>query len=478
MLKNILFGVLMLCFLQLKGQDFRESFFEGDWVKDVGSKPLSFKPDTFNIMDYGADNFGILKSTEAIQNTIDACANSGGGVVLIPDGQYLTGSIFLKNNINLIITKNASLLGSMELSDYEYQKTRMNGIEMVWPLAVINIIDAGNVKISGKGTINGQGKPFWKKFWNMEKIYREKNMRWAVMQACERPRMLLTDNAKNVIISEVTFREAAFWTVHILYSKHITIDGIIIRNNEPGEVGPSTDGIDLDSSEKILIQNCDIDCNDDNYCLKAGRDADGLRVNRPTRYIVIRDNIARAGGGVITFGSETSGGISHVYVHDIYADGNQNGIRFKSARIRGGYIKNILVEDVKLKNIGKIISATMNFNPNTSYPKLPGHYNYNSIPDYWKILLQKVEPPEKGICHVENIFLKNITATGHTAFSVEGFTNYPLKNFRFENVEIETEFAGKIKNAKNWISHNSHFSYEDKQQPVLINTSGMEKFYP
>src|SRR3546814_5021888 len=94
------------------------------------------------------------------------------------------------------------------------------------------------------------------------------------------------------MIKDVTFQRAAVWTVHILYSSYVTVDGIKVRNNIGGH-GPSTDGIDIDSSSWILVQNADIDCNDDNFCLKSGRDWDGLRINRPTEYVLIQNCIAR-----------------------------------------------------------------------------------------------------------------------------------------------------------------------------------------
>lgn len=114
--------------------------------------------------------------------------------------------------------------------------------------------------------------------------------------------------SSNVTVENLSLKRSGFWTVQVVYSNHITIDGAIISENK----GPSTDGVDIDSSENVLVQNCDIDNNDDDICLKAGRDFDGLRINRPTRYVVIRNNIARQGGGVLSFGSETSGGISEV----------------------------------------------------------------------------------------------------------------------------------------------------------------------
>lgn len=469
------FGVLFLfgCSV-VNAENFRSSFFEGDWVEKAGARDFELQADTFNVLSYDAPNKGIFDATSSLQAAIDDCASAGGGVVLVPEGKYLTGSIFLKDNVHLVLAENATLLASMDISDYPEMDTRVAGFEMKWPVAVVNVLDAENVKISGKGTINGRGKPFWKKFYYMRDLYADNGLRWAADYDCKRPRMLLISESENIHVSGVTFRESAFWTVHVLYSGHVTLDGLVIRNNNE-EKGPSTDGIDIDSSEYVLVENCDIDCDDDNICIKAGRDADGLRVDRPSRYIVIRKNKTYAGAGLITFGSETSGGINHVYVHDMQADGTARGVRFKSARTRGGVIEDILIEDLKIKNTPFVFEFTMNWNPEYSYTLLPEAFEDEDIPERWETLLQRVHPPEKGICEVRDVMLSRIDVSGKCwkAFNVEGFEEAPLENFIFEQVHLHTETAGSIKHAKSWKVIDSEFIFDDGGSVELVNTSDM-----
>src|SRR5690606_24552583 len=154
----------------------------------------------------------------------------------------------------------------------------------------------------------------------------------------KRPRTLLVENCQDVLIEDITFQRAGFWTVHILYSSYVTIEGITVRNNIGGH-GPSTDGIDIDSSSWILIQNSDIDCNDDNFCIRSCRHCDGTRVDRPTEYGLMQDCNPRNGAGLITFGSETSGGIRHIVARNLHAQGTRSGIRFKAAITRGGVVE-------------------------------------------------------------------------------------------------------------------------------------------
>lgn len=251
--------------------------------------------------------------------------------------------------------------GSQNFDDYPEIDTRIAGIEMRWPAALINIINQKNVAVTGSGKVDAQGKFCWDKYWAMRKEYEPKGLRWIVDYDAKRVRTFLVQSSEDITLKGLTFSNAGFWTVQLLYSKYITVDGVTVRNNEDGH-GPSTDGIDVDSSSWVLIENCDIDCNDDDFCLKAGRDWDGLRVNRPTEYVVIRKCVARKGGGLLTLGSETSGGIRHVLATELVAKGTGNGFHIKSATTRGGTVGDIRFQNVALDSVGNAFMFTMNLN--------------------------------------------------------------------------------------------------------------------
>lgn len=151
------------------------------------------------------------------------------------------------------------------------------------------------------------------------------------------------------------------------------MDGVTINNNVGGH-GPSTDGIDIDSSTNILVENCEVDCNDDNICIKAGRDADGLRVNRPTENVVIRNCTARKGAGLVTCGSETSGSIRNVLAYDLKAYGTGAALRLKSSMNRGGTVENIYMTRVKADSVKYVLAVGLNWNPKYSYSALPEEY--------------------------------------------------------------------------------------------------------
>ena len=137
------------------------------WVKEVGARQEPKNNRLFLANDYGAVGNGVKNSTKAIQKAIDACAKAGGGIVSFKAGGYVTGAIFLKSNVNLRLDKAVTLLGSQEDADYPSIWTRVAGIEMNWPAALINVNDQKNVKISGGGTIDGRGQKWWARYWKL-----------------------------------------------------------------------------------------------------------------------------------------------------------------------------------------------------------------------------------------------------------------------------------------------------------------------
>lgn len=412
--------------------------------------PISLHAQTkiFFANDYGAKGDGITLSTAAIQKAIDAAATSGGTVTLKP-GAYLTGSLFLKSNTTLDIPENVTLIGSQKLEDYPELPTRIAGIEMTWPAALINTRDQHNITITGKGAIDGDGPIWWKSYWDLRKEYEPRGLRWASDYDARRPRLILFQNSDNIHLGGgITLKRSGFWTVQVLYSHNIEIDGVIIRNNEGGK-GPSTDGIDIDSSRDVLVQHADIDVNDDALCLKAGRDSDGLRVNRPTENIILRDSIIRHGAAAITIGSETSGGFRNIEAYNLTAlAGVPSGVLFKSAHTRGGNARDIRIHDLTLEGVAIPIHITMNWNPTYSYATLPP--DLKNPPPYY-ITLTTIVSEDKGLPHFSDVHIWNIKATGaKQAFNVSAYPNATLDNFRIDHLNIEAATAGTIANAKKW----------------------------
>jgi len=426
------------------------------WMMAVAVCSFSGQAEDFNVVDFGAVGDGKTVCTEAIQKAIDAAAKKENSRVTFNPGIYRSGAIFIRAGLEFHLPEGAVIQAIQDDALYPERPTRVAGVEMVWPTALVNVYEQDNVKITGKGVIDGNGTYWWYKFWGkdgksgMLADYRKRDLRWAVDYDCKRVRALAVYNSRNIEIHDVTVKRSGFWSVTLTYSEDVTIDGVIIRANIGG-FGPSSDGIDIDSSRNILVQNCDIDCNDDNIGLKAGRDSDGLRVNRPTENITIRNCITRSGHGMLTLGSETSGGIRNVHVSNFKAYGTSNGIRIKSAKVRGGVIENIHLENIEMTGVAYPLHFELNWYPSYSYPTLPDDVDPNNIPKHWKIMTTHVEPPERGIPEVRDIVISNIKATdAEQAIYANAYPEKLMRNITLENVFIEARKAGKISNATDW----------------------------
>ncbi len=466
-----LFCLLCAIFFQSLQKTIAQASQVNEWASKTGA--TSFPTNT-TIFTVKAKTDTAKVITKIIQKTIDDCAAKGGGIVVFKPGVYVTGALFVKSGVHLKIDKGVLVLGSQNFDDYPEIDSRIAGIEMKWPAALINVIDQKNVAITGEGKVNARGKFCWDKYWAMRKDYDTKGLRWIVDYDAKRVRTLLVQNSSDVTLKGITFSNAGFWTVQLLYSTKITVDGIVIRNNEDG-TGPSTDGIDVDSSSWVLIENCDIDCNDDNFCLKAGRDWDGLRVNKPTEYVVIKNSIARRGAGLVTLGSETSGGIRHVLATGLTANHTDNGLRIKSATTRGGTLEDIYFENSNLDSVKNVFQFNLNWYPAYSYSELPKGYTYETIPAHWKSMLQKVTPAEKGTPYAKNIFINNIKATNATnAFVAAGLEQSMLENFVFNNCSISAVNMGTLEFTTGWQLNNIKYSALKKPEPVK-KTVGIEQ---
>lgn len=404
--------------------------------------------------DYQIESDGSMDVTKKLQKFLDDAGTLQGKAV-ITKGIYLTGSLFLRSNMELHLEEGAVLLGSREETAYPFMQTRAAGIEMEWMGALLNAIDCENLVISGKGTLDGQGEIWWEKFWGKDrkggmcKEYAEKGLRWAADYDCVRPRLLQLRNCKNVICRDFHLTRSGFWNFHVCYCQDVHISGVRITNAQ----GPSTDGIDIDSSRNVLVEKCDISCNDDNIVIKAGMNADGMRVNRICEKVEVRDCILREGMG-LAFGSDMAGGIDDIYLHDMQFIGTDNGVYVKSAKIRGGFLDHIRVENLKMVNVGYTINLNTNWFPDFSYPEIPEDYQ-GKIPDRWKLLTERV-PEGKGMPKVKSMRIRNLTSdyeadySGKSvAFFVQAYDENPIENIEIEDARICAKEFGKISQVKN-----------------------------
>jgi len=388
------------------------------------------------ITDDGAVGDGKTLNTKVIQATLDRCASAGGGVVVVPAGTFLSGALFFKNGVDLLVETNGMLKGTANPDDYPQVKTRWEGVERVWTCAFLNFNDMTNVVVTGEGTIDGSGDVWMQRGGGRRRgpsqapaatnapTVRAVGPATTATNAGPRrgtPRMICFTDCKNVRISDLHLQHQAVWCLHFLYSEDIVADHLNIRAIQRI---PSSDGIDVDSSRNVQISHCDIACNDDDIAIKCGKDVDGLRVNRPSENITISDCAIGAGGG-ITMGSEVSGSIRHVLVERCQFTGSGAAARFKSQPSRGGIIEDIVYRDIQLNNVRSAFEFLLQ----------------------WR-LVPPIAPPAKVLTEVRNVQLINFTGTAQALGVMSGFKESPIHDVKFVNCKITAQRGLTLQNVR------------------------------
>lgn len=317
----------------------------------------------FKIEDFGAKNDGAFDNTQAFKSAFEEIAKNGGGKLLVSTGKWLTGPIDIPSETTLELAEGAELFFIADPNLYPPAFTRWEGVECYAMHALVRSEKTKNVKITGKGTINGNGENWWKTVKD-KKAQKQSKPEEAYELALAklnpgyadqagggggretqflRPCLIEFVNSENVEIEGVKIVNSPFWTVHPLYVKNLTLKKLHIENPY---TAPNTDGIDVDSCEDVKIIDCFVSVGDDGICIKSGSGPDGIRVNKPTVNVEIKGCTVRNAHGGIVLGSETAAGMSKIHASDCDLSGTDRGIRIKSRRGRGGDIN-----DIELKNL-------------------------------------------------------------------------------------------------------------------------------
>lgn len=410
----------------------------------------TFPDTTFDVREYGArpmEGEDSFKNTDAIHRAIDAAYKAGGGTVRIPAGDWLTGPIHLKSNVNLHVAEGAVVHFSTDKTDYlPVVRQRHEGVEAYNYSPMIYAYELDNVAITGGGTLDGHGEHWWE--WaeahageygdrtvvTKVPLSRREYGKGAGLEGM-RPNFIVFWKSQDILVEGITLKDTPMWNVHLVYSKQAIVRDVTVNSLR----APNGDGVVLDSSSDVLVEYNHFQTGDDAVVLKSGLNEEGLRINIPTQNIVVRNFEARdvrTGSGGIVFGSETSGGIRNVYVHDAYFEGSDRGIRFKTERGRGNVIENIYIRDVRMKDLD---SQAINFNTYYSGPGLTGPAPLIRNVDIRNIQIDGVPEavvlkglPEKWL---ENISLRDIAITN----AEEGARITRVKGLTMHDVSISSE---------------------------------------
>jgi len=382
------------------------------------------------ITDFGAVPDGTTVNTKAIQSAIDKCASSKtGGVIVVPKGIFLSGAIFLKQGVNLLMEKDGVLKGTTNIDDYPLIQTRWEGTEELWTSAFVNAEGVSDLDISGEGTIDGSGEE-----WVQKNPYRRAAATFGAEPPSMpstpppmrrgRPRLLGIQNSKRVRIANLNLHNQAVWCLFILYSEDVLADGLRITAEHNI---PSSDGIDIDSSKHVRVNNVYIDVDDDCISIKSGKDADGLRVNRPAEDIIIENSHFAYGHGGVAMGSETSGGIRDVEVRNCTVDsGNWAPIRFKTQPSRGGVVENITYRNIKLHETKQAFEFNLE----------------------WR-MVPPIAPPAAVLPVVRNVKIINVSGDVESVGIIHGLLGSPIQGVTFKDCRITAKKGFKLDHARN-----------------------------
>ena len=346
-----------------------------------------FRKDTLNIVKLGAIGDGSILNTQYINTAINDLSKRGGGVILVPAGLWLTGPIELKSNINLHISQGGTLLFTNDLSQYQLVATNWEGLPQMRNQSPLSAKNEMNIAITGKGIIDGNGDVWrmvkkdklnetqWKKKIASGGVLSDDKKTWYPSESSRlgatmtnpgvineskdqafylsvkdflRPNLLVLENCSNILLEGVIFQNSPAWCLHPLLCTNLTVQNITVKNPWYAQNG---DGIDVESCKNVLIEKSVFDVGDDALCMKSGRDEAGRKRGIPTENVIIKDCIVYAAHGGFVIGSEMSGGVRNIRVSNCQFIGTDIGLRFKTARGRGGVVENIEIDHIYMKDI-------------------------------------------------------------------------------------------------------------------------------
>jgi polygalacturonase len=419
-----------------------------------------------NVLDYDTPNDGSARATEGINAAIQEAKNRNGGTVYIPPGKYITGPIELISNLVLYIDSGAVL--EFPVEELPFTEGRHQGIECITPVPLIGGKDLKNVTITGRGLlttdhpgwmeIKGRSPgsaagPNWAKLLKSLKEKTPATKEEYMKTAPElRPPFIRFMNSEDILVEKIHIDGSPMWPIHILYSYNASVRDVVV-NTYPGK---HTGGIYIDSSTYVRIENCFIETGDDGIVIKAGKDADGLRVNKPTENVVINNCIVRRAHGAVTLGSETAGGLRNISVNNIVCQGTEIGIRIKSRRGRGGIIEDVRFNNWTMENVGQAINVT-------NFYKMEGE---DDLPE---------EPVSERTPVFKNIAISNITINhSRVPINVDGLPEMPIEGLRISNVVASSDIGLKADNTLALELNNIQINSEDEPAFLIRNSKQLE----
>lgn len=405
----------------------------------------TFPERNYDIRDFGAQ--AGIACHEAINAAIAKCNAEGGGHVIVPAGEWLTGAITLLSNVDLHLEEGATLLFSDNLDHYPIVRTRWEGMDCYNYSPMIYAIGQENIAVTGLGTLDGGAsvKNWWSMVWNVETDWekeRRNTQRYGRPLLQEwmdakkpveervmghgygmRPQLVSPFECKNILIEGVTMIRSPFWNLHPVFCENITVRDVKFNND-----GPNGDGCDPESCNYVLIEDCYFNTGDDCIAIKSGRDGDARAIDIPSQNMIVRNCEMKNGHGGVVIGSEIGSGYRNLFVENCVMDSPEldRAIRIKTNARRGGVIEHVYVRNV---TVGQCKESVLKINLIYDQKSVGDATDYPVVQD---VYLENMTSQKSryGVC---------VTALEN----VNNIHNISVKNCRFENLEKEESISGQ-----------------------------------
>ena len=392
----------------------------------------SFPDRNFNITRYGAKPGDVKATTAAIAKAMTACNKAGGGRVVIPEGEWLTGPIHFKSHCQLYLAEGSKLVFEDDMTLYlPAVKTSWEGSECMNLSPLIYAYGCENVGIAGSGTLAPK-MDFWRTWFKRPESHIQATRRLYAMCSTQvpaedrhmeaegvqmRPHLIQFNRCQNVHLDGFKIRESPFWTIHLWMCRDVYAHDLDVYAH-----GHNNDGIDIEMTQHVLVENCRLDQGDDAVVLKAGRNQDGWALDMPTEDVVVRNCEIVHGHCLLGIGSELSGGVKRVYMHDCSSSDQVYRLFYlKTNHRRGGVIEDITLENVSATNMYRVFEIDTDV-----------LYQWRSI----------VPTFETKVTKIRNITVRNASAEHADAVcEIRGDEREPVDGVFIENIHVGTLHA-------------------------------------
>jgi polygalacturonase len=381
------------------------------WFSDTSRVDVSSLGRRYVLTDYGVNTDSTLVQTTEIQAVIDRCAREGGGVVVVPRGTFLSGSLFFRQGTHLQVEAGGKLKGSDRIEDFRIVTTRIEGQTCQYFSALINADSVDDFTITGPGTIDGNGYHYWKEFW----IRRQWNPQCTNKDA-QRPRLVYISNSKNVTMQDIRMVNSPFWNNHLYRCDHVRLMGLYIFAPTSSVKAPSSDAIDIDACHDILVHGCYMSVNDDAVALKGGKGtwADKDPDNGPNYNVIVEDCHYGVVHSCLTLGSES--------VHDY----------------------NIVLRNIQADNVNRVLWLKMRPDTPQRYElvrveHITGNTQSFLVVRPWTQFFKPEKRDDMPLSTCSDITLRDIKMNTKNFFDVKASDKYKLSRFHFNHIDITDE---------------------------------------